>query len=85
MIGEDHGYLADLQIQTKEEDPYATEIAHFIECARANRTPIASGKQVLELQRLVAAILPFVATRSLWRRTRELVIRRPGYGVSRPP
>ena len=56
IYGEDHGTIATSEIQTKPQDPYQNEIEHFIECAKKNILPIASGTQIINLQRLIDAI-----------------------------
>ncbi len=56
VFGEDCGYLADFVHQYRESNNFENEARHFAQAILDNSEPIASGKEVLNLQLLIDGI-----------------------------
>jgi predicted dehydrogenase len=56
IYGEHNDYLTDNKPTFASEDPFYNEIAHFVECVKENKTPLATAAHGVKVQKILCGI-----------------------------
>ena len=56
IYGEENGYLADIKMPAQKNNPYASEIDHFLDCIRTGKTPKSTAADGLTMMKILEGI-----------------------------
>ncbi len=57
IISEEHEHFVEKKVSYIKNDPYVSEVEHFVDCILHDEEPITTGEQMIALQKILDAIL----------------------------
>jgi predicted dehydrogenase len=57
IISEEHEHFVEKKVSYSKNDPYVSEVEHFVDCILSDKEPITTAEQMIALQKILDAVL----------------------------